>query len=93
VFEANKAAGHTNPAKNLRQTSLDPPSTQRIKEIQKHSAEARKRIEAASLEFSRDLQNSVADWLTVIQPKAPSVNLHKVLKDIGREMKVALKPK
>jgi hypothetical protein len=66
VFEENKAAGllSTNPAKNLRRTSLDPPSTQRIKEIQKHSAEARKRVKAASLQSSLHLRDFAIDLLS-----------------------------
>jgi hypothetical protein len=65
VFEENKAAGilRTNPAKNLRRTSLSVPSPQRIKEIRKNSAEARKRIKAADSEFALDLQNFVIDFL------------------------------
>jgi hypothetical protein len=69
VFEENKAAGFlsTNPANNLRRTSQVPPSTQRMKEMQKHSAEARKRIKAASLESSLHLQNFVTDLVREIE--------------------------
>lgn len=69
VFEENKAAGllSTNAAKNLRRTSLAPPSRQRMNDIKKHSAEVRKRLKTVSLKSSVDARNFVFDLISEIE--------------------------